>query len=141
MNRNSYKPSMANINQEHTKGIDVADSFRLYCGEEYKHIDFIENRNEENDLLISTELKRVVGNVESIIDWVELRHGDGIETSVQEVVDSFRTYYSKESNHINTMARDGDESDKIIAREISRVIDNIDRICRIAECYAEKNGY
>lgn len=60
--------------------------------------------------------------------------------SIHDLVDSFRKYYAEESAYINSLAKNGDEHDKKVAREISRVIDNLDRICRIAESYAEKHG-
>lgn len=60
--------------------------------------------------------------------------------TVQDVVDSFRAYYREESAYINELAKQGTEHDKQIAREISRVIDNVDRICRIAESYAKRNS-
>lgn len=59
--------------------------------------------------------------------------------TVQDVVDSLRQYYNEESAYIISLAKNGDEHDKEIAREISRVIDNVDRICRIAESYAKKH--
>lgn len=58
--------------------------------------------------------------------------------TVQDLVDSFRAYYADESAYINDLAKNGDENDKQVAREISRVIDNLDRLCRIAESQAPK---
>lgn len=60
--------------------------------------------------------------------------------TVHDMVKSLRSYYSEESKYSIQLAKNGDENDKRVAREISRVMDNVDRICRIAESYAESHG-